>query len=95
MTMKSRTKAPVGRRVATPPRSTATAVPAKELALPHERDESTRTTAAEPDPVMVQAKRDLDAGLVDTDMRATPGLDNERRAGLVPGLGGKPPPARP
>lgn len=92
--MKSRTKAGVGRQLATPPRSTATAVPTKELALPHERDESTRSTAAQPDPVMVQAKRDLDAGLVDTDMRASPGLDNERRAALVPGPGGKPPASR-
>lgn len=43
---------------------------------------------------MVQAKRDIDAGLVDTDMRATPGLDTELRARLVPGAGGKPPPHR-
>ena len=40
---------------------------------------------------MVQAKRDIDAGMVDTDMRATPGLDAELRARLVPGPGGKPP----
>ena len=44
---------------------------------------------------MVQAKRDIDAGMVDTDMRATPGLDTERRDQLVPGPGGKPPPSRP
>jgi hypothetical protein len=43
---------------------------------------------------MVQAKRDIDAGLVDTDMRATPGLDAQRREHLVPGQGGKPPLAR-
>ena len=48
-------------------------------------------TAQEPDPVMAQAKKDLDAGMVDTDMRATPGLDAQRRAKLVPGPGGKPP----
>jgi len=41
--------------------------------------------------VMVQAQRDIEAGLVDTDMRATPGLDAERRAQLVPGPGGQPP----
>jgi hypothetical protein len=41
--------------------------------------------------VIVQAKRDIDAGLVDTDMRATAGLDARRRAKLVPGPGGKPP----
>ena len=61
------------------------------LALPHERDESTNTTATAPDPKMVQAKRDIDAGLVDTDMHATPGLDAARREQLVPGPGGKPP----
>jgi hypothetical protein len=44
---------------------------------------------------MVQAKRDIDAGMVDTDMHATPGLDTERRDQLVPGPGGKPPPPRP
>eukprot|EP01036_Dinobryon_divergens_P033885 gene33885-43777_t len=59
--------------------------------LPHERDESGQASAAVPDPVMAQAKRDIDAGLVDTDMRATPGLDAKRRATLVPGPGGKPP----
>ena len=42
---------------------------------------------------MVQARRDIDAGMVDTDMRATPGLDAQRRAKLVPGPGGKPPTA--
>jgi hypothetical protein len=40
---------------------------------------------------MLQAQRDIAAGLVDTDMRATPGLDAKRRARLVPGPGGKPP----
>jgi hypothetical protein len=48
-------------------------------------------TAAAPDPVIEQAKRDIDAGLVDTDMRATPGLDAARRKALVPGPAGKPP----
>jgi len=64
---------------------------AEGLALPHERDESINTTATAPDAVIAQAKRDLDAGLVDTDMRVTPGLDAKRRAKLVPGPGGKPP----
>jgi hypothetical protein len=68
-----------------------TAVKGVGLPLPHERDESTRSVAAKPDPVMVQAHRDIEAGLVDTDMRATPGLDAQRRAALVPGAGGKPP----
>jgi hypothetical protein len=60
------------------------------LPLPHERDESSNSAAAAPDPVIQQAKRDIDAGKVDTDMRATPGLDAKRRAELVPGAGGKP-----
>ena len=62
----------------------------KTLALPHERDETLPTTAEAVDPVIAQAKRDIDAGLVDTDMRATPGLDAVKRAKLVPGAGGKP-----
>ncbi len=61
------------------------------LPLPHERDESAHQVADEPDRMMVQAYRDLEAGLVDTDMRATPGLDAQRRSELVPGPGGKPP----
>lgn len=84
-------KRPVGRQSPTAPRRGRAAGTAARLALPHERDESTRSTAATPDPVIVQAKRDIDAGLVDTDMRATPGLDAKLRARLVPGPGGKPP----
>ena len=61
------------------------------LPLPHERDQSMNSVADKPDPVMVQASRDIEAGMVDTDMRATPGLDAHRRAELVPGAGGKPP----
>lgn len=64
----------------------------RALPLPHERDESTSNVASAPDPQMVQAKRDLDAGMVDTDMRATPGLDADLRKKMVPGPGGKPPP---
>jgi len=63
------------------------------LKLPHERDESTKVTADAPDPMMVQAKRDIDAGLVDTDMRATPGQDAKVRERMVPGPGGKSPPS--
>jgi hypothetical protein len=61
------------------------------LAMPHERDEAIPTVAPGPDPKIVQAKRDLDAGLVDTDMRATPGLDAALRKKMVPGPGGKSP----
>ena len=67
----------------------------EDLPLPHERDESAATAVAtEPDPVMVQAKRDIDAGLVDTDMHATPGLDAALRKEMVPGPGGVPPAGR-
>jgi len=58
--------------------------------LTHDRDESSNSAAAAPDPVIQQAKRDLDAGKIDTDLRATPGLDATRRAELVPDAGGKP-----
>jgi hypothetical protein len=34
---------------------------------------------------MKRAKRDLDAGLVDTDLRNTPGIDAEQRRKMVPG----------
>lgn len=54
-----------------------------DLPLPHERDETVGHVSPHPDPKVAQAKRDLDAGQVDTDMHATPGLDAERRADLV------------
>lgn len=72
-------------------RDTKAPLSAPGLALPHERDESPDTPPATPDPVMVQAKRDIDAGLVDTDMRATPGQNAALRERMVPGPGGKPP----
>lgn len=59
--------------------------------MPHERDESVGEVATKVDPKIAQAKRDIDAGQVDTDMRVTPGLDSARRASLVPGPGGKVP----
>ena len=58
--------------------------------LPHERDEFGYNVATAPDPQIAQAKKDIDAGMVDTDMRATPGLDAARREALVPGPGGRP-----
>ncbi len=87
------TTGPGGRQQPTPPRGAKAPLSAPGLALPHERDESTDTTAEAPDPMIVQAKRDIDAGLVDTDMHATPGLDAELRERLVPGPGGKSPPS--
>ncbi len=63
----------------------------EKLELPHERDEANRNVAHAPDPVMEQARRDVEAGLVDTDMRATAGQNADLREKLVPGPGGKPP----
>jgi hypothetical protein len=60
--------------------------PAQEVAdlpMPHERDESHGATDRTPDPVIEQARRDIVSGQVDTDMRATPGLDAARRDALV------------
>ncbi|MDP1650853.1 MAG: hypothetical protein Q8M01_22015 [Rubrivivax sp.] len=76
--------------VATPLLGAKAPQSATGLALPHERDESAPAAAVVPDPVMVQAKRNIDAGRVDTDMRATPGLDAKLHARLVPRPGGKP-----
>ena len=84
---------PGGRQQATPPRGAKAPLSNPGLALPHERDESTDTTAEALDPMMVQASRDIAAGLVDTDMHATPGQDAELRERLVPGPGGKSPPS--
>lgn len=86
---------PVGRQTATPAR-VKKARPNRiaagaGLALPHERDETAGDVAVAVDPVIAQAGRDIDAGLVDTDMRATPGLDAQRRGRLVPGPGGQAP----
>ena len=61
------------------------------MELPHEREQSTHATNPTPDPAMVQAHKDVEAGQVDTDMRATPGLSAERRKRYVPGAGGEPP----
>jgi len=91
MPLNPRKRRPIGRQGATPPRGAGTPGPASGLRLPHERDESNHDQPVALDPVIVQAKRDIDAGMVDTDMRATPGLDAELRACLVPGPGGKPP----
>ncbi|WP_066265632.1 hypothetical protein [Hydrogenophaga palleronii] len=63
----------------------------EHLELPHERDQSHKVTAVEPDAMIQQAHEDLRKGLVDTDMRATPGLDAEQRRRHVPGPGGQGP----
>lgn len=62
------------------------------LKLPHERDQSTDNTASQPHAEMKQARKDLEAGQVDTDMRASPGLDAAQRKRYVPGAGGQGPP---
>lgn len=51
--------------------------------LPHERDESVDPADRDPRDVMVRAKRDIDAGLVDTDLRAKPGLDAEQHRKIL------------
>lgn len=63
----------------------------EDMELPHERDQSTQNTAEEPDPAMKQASKDLEAGMVDTDMRASPGLDAAQRKQYVPGESGQRP----
>jgi hypothetical protein len=90
MSPNPKTRRPVGRQQSTPPRGAKPPRLKPELPLPQGHDESIGATAEAPDPMMVQAQRDIDAGLVDTDMRATPGLDANLRARLVPGPGGKP-----
>ncbi|WP_418314755.1 hypothetical protein [Piscinibacter sakaiensis] len=40
-------------------------------------------TKDEPDRKIEQAKKDLDAGQVDTDLRSTPGLDAQRKDKLL------------
>jgi hypothetical protein len=75
-----------GGKVSAPPTDAAgtpSSADQSDLPLPHERDESSGATNPKPDRVIEQAKRDLDAGLVDTDLRATPGLDAERRERLL------------
>lgn len=81
---------PAGMRPQEGPRRAKAPGSAPGLQLPHERDESPDPAAIALDPVIAQAKRDIDAGMVDTDMRATPGLDARLRVRLVPGPGGKP-----
>lgn len=47
------------------------------LQLPHERDQDKGMTNPVPDLAMLQAYKDLKRGLVDTDMRATPGAGGQ------------------
>ncbi len=74
-----------------PSRRGASSLPAGDASrpqgpsLPHDRDQQTTATAAMPDPQMRRAAADLKQGQVDTDLRATPGLDAERRGDMVKG----------
>lgn len=67
-----------------------------KLPLPHERDESVGVAGGQATGglgsgaageaqrrLMEQARRDLATGQVDTDLRATPGLDAEHRRALL------------
>ena len=69
--------AKTAKKKAAPPRG-------DELLLPHERDQDpTDATAPQPDPLIEQARRDIESGQVDTDLHNTPGLDAERRRELL------------
>lgn len=61
----------------------------EHLQLPHERDENVEMTDGEVRPEIRQAAEDLENGMVDTDMRATPGLDANQRERYVAGPGGR------
>lgn len=73
-----------------------------DLALPHERDESSGRASTAPHgsgpagerqrEVMGQAAADLAQGQVDTDLHGTPGLDAQRRKELMDPAAGPPPP---
>ena len=54
-----------------------------DLPLPHERDQAHGAARKTTDPVIEQAAHDVASGQVDTDMRAQPGLDAQRREQLV------------
>lgn len=68
-----------------PPPAAQAPPPPGHLPLPHERDEAVGEVATQPNPVIRQAGHDIARGLVDTDLRATPGLDAERRRALLSG----------
>ncbi|MET4580481.1 hypothetical protein [Ottowia thiooxydans] len=62
----------------------------KELRLPHERDQSADSTSSRVDPRIKQAKDDIDAGQVDTDLRQAPGLDAPARKKIMAKPGSSP-----
>lgn len=64
---------------APPPRGTQET----DLRTQNERDQSSDAAGNAPRPVIEQAKRDIDAGLVDTDLHGTPGMGAERQRELL------------
>jgi hypothetical protein len=54
-----------------------------DLPLTHEREESIGDTGNHPDAVIEQARKDLDAGLVDTDLREQAGVDEQQRREML------------
>lgn len=67
------------------PRTAGDASRPEGPSLPHDRDQQAASTNPEPNPHIERAAKDLKQGQVDTDLRATPGLDAERRGDLVKG----------
>ncbi|HEX4327684.1 MAG TPA: hypothetical protein VH105_12745 [Burkholderiales bacterium] len=52
-----------------------------EPRLPHEHDESSDSQAGGPREVMERARRDVEEGQQDTDLRGTPGLEKPEKRG--------------
>lgn len=86
-------EAPTGQGSASPVRGPGSTDDRDDLQLPHERDQSVGNDSTgamgggaagdRQREVMTQAGKDLHAGQVDTDLRATPGLDAQQRDRLV------------
>ena len=57
--------------------------------MPHKLEGSVNDVAVVSSRNIVQAKNEIDAGMVDTDMCAVPGLGSDLRSALVPRTGGK------
>jgi hypothetical protein len=78
------TRPPGGRRrTKAATESSERAAQGDALPLPHESDESLGSVKPETDARIEQARKDLAAGQVDTDLRGTPGLDAENRARIL------------
>ena len=50
-----------------------------DLPLPHERDETATGESALPQPLMEQARRDIESGRQDTDLHGTRGLEKPEK----------------